>query len=296
MPSLFIGMPVLNGEKHIQKALNSLLGQSFKDWKLQISDNCSDDATGSIAEEYAHTDSRILYQKQLNRYEAEPNFEFLLKSADTEYFMWAAHDDVWHKDFILRLMEGLRERNEFGMAFCNIQNIDEDGQLIRSYPSFKRFQCDNHFDSIVNFLRDPEIFGKANLIYSIYRTELIKRLYQEQPKDKVWGSDMVLVFRCLCKTRALIEENVLFYKRIRRAELTHIKNPDHEVFPYIDAEKYVSALVQAARGSPYENVTRTIMELRRDLLGKTIAMDSFERQLKKRKLVRIAWDRLKSRK
>ena len=40
-----LGMPVLNGEKHIRFALNSIFKQSFKNFNLIISDNVSSDKT-----------------------------------------------------------------------------------------------------------------------------------------------------------------------------------------------------------------------------------------------------------
>ena len=44
-PKVSIGFAVFNGEKTIQKALNSILSQTFKDFELIISDNASSDNT-----------------------------------------------------------------------------------------------------------------------------------------------------------------------------------------------------------------------------------------------------------
>ena len=59
MPKISIGMPVYNGEKYIKGAIDSLLAQTFTDFELIISDNCSTDKTSQICNEYALKDSRI---------------------------------------------------------------------------------------------------------------------------------------------------------------------------------------------------------------------------------------------
>ena len=45
-PILTIGMPIYNQEKHLSYSLESILGQTYSDFILLISDNASTDATG----------------------------------------------------------------------------------------------------------------------------------------------------------------------------------------------------------------------------------------------------------
>ena len=46
-----IGLPVYNGEKFLQKKIESLLEQTIKDFELIISDNASTDSTPTICQE-----------------------------------------------------------------------------------------------------------------------------------------------------------------------------------------------------------------------------------------------------
>ena len=48
LPRVSLGMPVYNGERHIEESLDSLLAQSFDDFELVISDNASTDRTEEI--------------------------------------------------------------------------------------------------------------------------------------------------------------------------------------------------------------------------------------------------------
>ena len=49
---LTIGLPVYNGENFLTESLESLLGQTYDDFELIISDNASTDRTADICKQY----------------------------------------------------------------------------------------------------------------------------------------------------------------------------------------------------------------------------------------------------
>src|SRR6266699_7264296 len=63
-PRLRIGLPVYNGEDYLAESLEALLGQTYEDFELIISDNASTDGTADICRRYAKQDSRIRYFRQ----------------------------------------------------------------------------------------------------------------------------------------------------------------------------------------------------------------------------------------
>ena len=60
-PRLSIGLPVYNGEEYLAEAFDALLGQTYEDFELVVSDNASTDGTQDICRKYAARDSRIRY-------------------------------------------------------------------------------------------------------------------------------------------------------------------------------------------------------------------------------------------
>ena len=54
---------VYNGENFVREAVESILGQTFEDFELIISDNASTDATQEICREYAGRDERVSYHR-----------------------------------------------------------------------------------------------------------------------------------------------------------------------------------------------------------------------------------------
>ncbi len=98
-PGLSIGMPVYNGGATMRTAIDSLLAQDFGDFELIIADNASTDETPDIARRYAAADSRIRYIRHAENCGAFANYAYVLDVARADFFMWAAADDIWSRDF-----------------------------------------------------------------------------------------------------------------------------------------------------------------------------------------------------
>ena len=58
-PKISVVMPVLNGEKYLAEAIESILNQTFQDFEFIIVDDGSTDQTPEILRSYANKDSRI---------------------------------------------------------------------------------------------------------------------------------------------------------------------------------------------------------------------------------------------
>src|SRR4051794_17950922 len=95
-----IGLPVYNGGASLENAVRSLLAQTYGDFRLTISDNASTDSTSEIARRLVHEDERVVYVRQASNRGAAHNFNVVLRMSHSPYFMWAAHDDLWHPEFL----------------------------------------------------------------------------------------------------------------------------------------------------------------------------------------------------
>lgn len=130
-PPLSIGMPVYNGARYVAAALDALLGQTYGEFELVISDNASTDATQEICREYAAKDSRVRYLRQPVNIGAGPNHNAVFHEARGELFKWAAGDDLYAEDLLARCVELLDERPDVVLSHCQTAMIDETGQITR---------------------------------------------------------------------------------------------------------------------------------------------------------------------
>ena len=97
-PLIYIIMATYNGEKYIKEQINSILNQSYINWKLIIHDDNSLDKTVSFIRKYQKEDNRIkLVDDNISTGGAKENFTYILNKIDNnyEYIMFCDQDDVW---------------------------------------------------------------------------------------------------------------------------------------------------------------------------------------------------------
>jgi hypothetical protein len=130
-PKVNIGMPVYNGEKYLEQALNSICNQDFGDFELIISDNASTDKTREICQTCAAKDSRIRYFRNETNIGAIPNYRKVFELSRGDFFKWCAHDDVCHPSFLRRCVEtfaGAPPSVVLVYPWCEL--IDEFGNVV----------------------------------------------------------------------------------------------------------------------------------------------------------------------
>jgi glycosyltransferase involved in cell wall biosynthesis len=103
-------MPVYNGEKHIALALDAILGQTYGDFELIVSDNASTDRTEEICRDYARRDSRVRYFRNAENLGASRNFNRVFELCTArDYFRWSSHDDLIASTYLEKCMKVLDE-------------------------------------------------------------------------------------------------------------------------------------------------------------------------------------------
>ena len=128
-----IGLPVRNGERFIEQALESLLAQTFQNFELIISDNGSTDKTEKICRAYAAKDRRIRYYHNEQNLGLARNYNRVFELSSGEYFKWAAHDDLHSPDFLLKCVEILDRDPNVILCHSQVRFIDEQGKFLQNY-------------------------------------------------------------------------------------------------------------------------------------------------------------------
>jgi glycosyltransferase involved in cell wall biosynthesis len=228
-PLVSIGMPVYNRTEALRKALDSLLNQSYRNLEIIISNNSPDNLeVVAILEEYSSKDSRIKCTHQKKNIGVVANFKFVLAKASSDYFMWASDDDLWGESFIQKGLTFLLKNTQYKAWFCTVNNIDSYDREIRKYNGFSRFTSSkSKTKDIIKYLFEPEILGKANIIYSIYRIKELNKVIDSYFINNAWGSDMCFNLSFLSKYRIFLSDEVLLQKRV---DEKHGKNLIKPVF------------------------------------------------------------------
>src|ERR1700690_1115933 len=131
-PSVSIGLFLYNGERFLEAPIESFLNQTFKDFELIISDNCSTDRSGEICRRFAAQDSRIRYYRAESNMGAGWNLKSVYFKATGKYFKWATHDDLIQPDFLRLCIDALEADDSLVAAHTLTRCIDEDGQFLEN--------------------------------------------------------------------------------------------------------------------------------------------------------------------
>lgn len=207
-PLITIGFPVYNiDEKFLYTALDSLLNQSYTNFELLISDDCSTDSTSRICCEYAKKDSRIRYIRQKKNLGHLHNFNFVLEQAKSKYFMWAEVDDKWKPEFIEKNISFLESNPKFVGSISEVswygKNIVRGkGSKIKNLLKFRKthdifsnyfhvFPTSGSYDKKASmYLR----FNTGTGIFAVYKTEKLQKSIIKEPFG---GWDLAIILKVL---------------------------------------------------------------------------------------------------
>jgi len=217
-PLVSIGIPCYNRPEGLRKTLQCATRQSYLYLEVIVSNNCSpDEVVDKIALEYARKDNRVSYVRQKENIGAAANFEYVLAQAKGEYFLWMSDDDEWSQDFISECVGLLETAPDIGMAFTNFENVTPWGRKYRETLSPQRYAGTASWQAVLKFILIPEYFGVANIIYSVFRTRLLRELVATgvvTHEPTAYASDISLVLGGIERGGLIVSDKFLFKKFI----------------------------------------------------------------------------------
>lgn len=180
-PVLSIGVPVHNGGKFLQKALESILSQTFTDYEIIISNNASSDFTEKICKENQNKDNRIKYFHQKQYVDWVENYNFVLEKAKGKYFVWLSADDYWEPTFLEKNIEILDLNQNvvgstsdvklFGKMNKNLKPLVFDNSGKQEKHQYVIPIKGTYDKKVKTFLE----FGWVVNMYSVFRTKILQK-------------------------------------------------------------------------------------------------------------------------
>jgi glycosyltransferase involved in cell wall biosynthesis len=130
-PRVSIITPTYNGEKFIERAIKSVLWQTFKDWEMIIVDDGSKDNTVEIVKKYTKIDPRIklIELKENTEGPAIPR-TIAFKEAKGEYIAFLDQDDLYYPEYLETKIKYLDENFNVDVLFSLAWSFDENSKKI----------------------------------------------------------------------------------------------------------------------------------------------------------------------
>lgn len=178
-------MAVYNGEKYLSQQIESVISQTYTEWKLIICDDCSTDNSYDIIRKYnkQYPDKISIHQNAVPTGSAQANFMNMLKYSDSEYTMFADQDDVWLPDKIsLTIAEMKRiEQSEKNIpVLVHTDMTVVDAELKKLSPSFMKY-C--HFNPDKRDLNHLIVQNNISGCTMMINRQLLKLIEVTLPSD-----------------------------------------------------------------------------------------------------------------
>jgi len=206
VPRLTIGLPVYNGEKYVAESLEALLGQSFPDFELIISDNASTDSTGDICRRYEERDSRVRYFRQPKNIGLAPNHNFVAEQARGELFKWASNDDLYAGDLLERCIDALDKYPDVVLAHSWTAKVDDSGTVIKAFE----YPLNTASSRAPERFRSMLFDNGGDDDYGVIRTEVLRRTAM---KESYHHADRTIIAELALHGRFYQVPDWLYFRR-----------------------------------------------------------------------------------
>lgn len=137
-PEVSVVVAAYNHERYVRALLESILGQTFKNFELVIIDDGSTDATPHIIEEYAKQyPDKIRFTRQKNCGLVR-TINSAYKMCRGKYIAPVGSDDIWLPDKLEEQVKKFDEDPILSLVYADIKIIDGEGKILYRLHRFAK--------------------------------------------------------------------------------------------------------------------------------------------------------------
>ncbi|UHO38632.1 glycosyltransferase family 2 protein [Chryseobacterium capnotolerans] len=209
-PRISIIVPVYNVENYLTKCLDSLVNQTHQNIEILIIDDGSKDESGKIIKEYAekYPDKIKAFAKENGGLSDARNFG--LDRADGNYIGFVDSDDYVTETMFEEMLQ-LAEKHQAGIVICNIQKVNENGQVTQKLTQIpnmpEKIKLEDHF----SVFSDISYFACNKL----FKKELFN---QKRFKKGVHFEDIQLIPQLLLECETITQTQSFHYQYLERTD------------------------------------------------------------------------------
>jgi glycosyltransferase involved in cell wall biosynthesis len=233
-PLVSVVTPVYNGEPYLRECIGSVLAQTYPNWDYTIVNNCSEDRTRAIADEYAARDPRIRVHNNDEFVSCEANHNIAVRqiSPESKYCKIVAADDWLFPDCISQMVAVAEAQPTVGIVSAYGLR---DGRVAWGGLSYPNTFFRGREIGRAALLGAPHVFGAPTSV--LYRAELIRNrdvFFNESNLhadteiclDLLQSHDFAFLHQILTFTRTASDSLTAFSTRVNShlpASLYHLK-------------------------------------------------------------------------
>lgn len=207
-------LSTFNGDTYLKELLDSVLNQTFKDWRLIVRDDGSTDGTYEIVLNYCKqfSDKITFVNDKDTHLGACQSFAKLLEYSTANYIMFCDQDDVWLPTKVAVTLNKMCELEALHDGFpilihTDLKVVDRDLRIISE--SFWKFQHINpEFKKINNLLLTNNVTGCTMMI-----NRELKKLSMPIPENSVMHDWWIALVASVFGVTAYINSATILYRQ-----------------------------------------------------------------------------------
>ena len=285
MKKISIIVPVYNVEKYVEKCIQSLINQSYKNIEIILVDDGSNDRSNKIIDEYAKVDSRILTIHQKNKgVSAARNAG--LKVATGEYVGFVDPDDYVDYQMYETMLKKI-ELNMRDLAVCGFSKVTElsDKEEIFEIKDelLSPKKCvEDLFDFRGGYAIKPSVWNK------LFRRDKIGDLKFDE--NIGISEDLKFVVQYILKCNSIVYVKQAFYKNLQRdGSITRSKGKAAQIIKTVEIDNFVYDEIKKIYPDLREVVLDWIVQDNRGWYGLVKQEDAEIAKKMKKMIMRNRW-------
>lgn len=211
--------------QYLEQALTSILAQTYSDFKVIVSDDCSPEALYSIVAKYEE-DARVTFRRNeenMGRDSLVAHWNLLLDLCDTEYCILASDDDVYAPNF-LEEIDALTEKYSYVDLFhARAQCIDANGDVFKEDALYKELVGQLEYFEQLDYYSHIECIANY-----VYRTSALKAIGGFVDYPLAWSSDTATC-NLMAKNGVANTTHILFGFRMSGINISSQTNDNKKV-------------------------------------------------------------------
>ncbi|WP_238186340.1 glycosyltransferase family 2 protein [Paenibacillus sp. L3-i20] len=243
MSKISIVVPIYNVGEKLHCCIQSILNQTFKDWKLLlIDDGCSDNSV-SIGRQYEKSDDRIHMYQQHNSGSIAARRRGV-ELSNSPYIMFVDADDWIHPAIVEKLV-GIAEVEDIDITVCNIVKVLRSSRWIRKYNNSYYFEKEQVYaeEEIFNDLIPAFLHGHpfpVQLHGKLYKRELLLTSNHFVSRLHFFGDDLFNNLEMFIQAQKVkIIPDALYYYRLGGYTSRYMPYLFHDVVTGYEIQKEV---------------------------------------------------------
>lgn len=203
-----------------EEALRSIKNQTFTDFKVIVSDDCSPENLKPIYDKVCGDDSRFVFRRNHENMGGKSlvsHWNLLVDMCDTEYLIMASDDDVYDPKFLEEIDELVAKYPQVDLLRAKARRT-ENGKVVLEDDEISEFQTQSDF--MQYFGRKKMVLCLANYVF---RTDALKKMgcFPDFPTAAFSDSATAIY---LSKNGIATTRDILFTFRISNENLSCSKN------------------------------------------------------------------------